>query len=634
MVLSQNNKIHPLILVASLIVVIACLYWAESFLKPLALSVLLAFLLSPVVKRLQKIVFKRVPAVILTSILAFGILGIIAWTISSQIKDMANDLPRYRDNIRQKIIDFRTARKGSVLAKVQDSVNEAMEFIRIEGKNNPKNEEKKSIHTKETNEIHTESKVYEEARDGPILVQAYKPSGYGQLLSLVGPLMGPFGYLCMVIVFVIFILIELPQIRIRIIRLIGYSRLPITTNAFEEAGKRIRHYLLVQLLLNTGFGIAVSIVLSLIKVPYALVLGFIAGFLRFIPFVGVWCGAIFSVVISLAVFDSWIQPLLVGGLFIILELIYNVILEPRLYGYSAGVSPFPLLVSIAFWTWLWGPVGLLLATPLTTFIVVLGKCIPEMESLVILLGDQPIVESPVTCYQRLMARDPDEAVRIIDKFLKFHSIEQVYDEILIPALCYAKRDYRNDLLAEGDRQYIFQAVRDMIEDLSIRQESVTHASTQSVHSDAPKILMLGYPACDEADEIALLMLSQLLDPKQYEVKVFSDRSLFSEVISFIEDKKISLVCISTLPPDPLSHVRLFSKRLHNRFPNLKISVGRWGSKEAIEETWPDFISKNNIDQVSTTLLQSKNWIQQLSSLPIKPLSDLGYEGPSKVTLQQ
>jgi predicted PurR-regulated permease PerM len=251
---------------------------------------------------------------------------------------------------------------------------------------------------------------------------------------MAGPLLGPFAAGGLIIVLVIFMLINREDMRNRLIALIGHGQLTATTHALEEASDRISRYLLMQLILNGAFGIAVSLGLLLIGVPYAPLWGFFAAVLRYIPYLGSWLSALLPIAMSLLVSDSWTQPILIAVLFLALELPINLFVEPWLYGRRTGVSEAALLVAVAFWAWLWGPVGLILASPLTACLVVLGKYVPALSFFNTLLGDRPVLDPPIRYYQRLLARDHDEAVEIAEEQSKNSSVEAVYDQVLVPAL--------------------------------------------------------------------------------------------------------------------------------------------------------------------------------------------------------
>jgi hypothetical protein len=325
------------------------------------------------------------------------------------------------------------------------------------------------------------------------------------------------------------------------------------------------------------------------------------------------------ITLSLAVSDGWLQPSLVIGLFLFLELVSNNLMEPWLYGHSIGVSTVALVTAAAFWTFLWGPIGLVLSAPLTVCLAVLGKYVPQLEFFDVLLNDGPPLEPPVTLYQRLLARDQDEAAQIVQTYLKSHSHENVYDELLVPALVAAKRDRERDQITDQDEEFILQAMREIIEDLGEHQASMLPAEKvdasgngrgqdKSENPDTdraipPKVMVLTCPARDEADRLALEMLRQLLDPIRWQVEIAPVETLAAELLAMVETKMPAVICIGSLPPGGLAHTRYLCKRLSTRFPDLRIVVGRWGRRGDRENQTE--LGSAGATKVDETLLETR-----------------------------
>ncbi len=462
--------------------------------------------------------------------------------------------------------------------------------------------------------------VFKEDPEKPVLVVVQTPSMLWQLPSVLESL----ATAGLVIVLVIFMLIRYADLRGRILYLAGHHRLTVATKALDEAGHRISRYLLMQSIINGSYGAAAGLGFFLIGVPYAMLWGFLAAVLRFIPYAGPTIAAVLPSALSLAVFPGWGQPLLVIGIILLLELVSNMIMEPLLYGQSVGVSEVALLVAVAFWTWLWGAVGLILATPMTVCIGVLGKYVPQIEFIGVLLGDEPAMQVPTNYYQRLVAHDQDEAAALVEEYLETHPLEVLYDDVLIPALTAAKRDRELGTLTEEDVHFIIQAARAIVEDLNPRPPhpltparlTTTSATTEvSTMTLPPRIL--GCPAHDATDELALLMLQQLLDPERYHIAIISAEMLAGEVLSVVERQHIGLICVAALPPGAMAPVRYLCKRLRARFPDCKIAVGRWGPEEAIDNPRIRF-RELGADEVGTTLIETRNQISQLSQLVSPP----------------
>jgi predicted PurR-regulated permease PerM len=592
----SSGNLPSLIAVATFVLIIASLYWAQAVLIPIALSIMLTFLLSPVSGALERMGLRRIPSVIFIVVLTFSLLGGIGWVVTLQFGSLANELPTYRKNISQKIADIREAGRGGALEKVQKTAADVKEQFQ-------KNDEP--------------ARVQEKPRE--VVVKGEQSSTFWPVPLDLGPMVERFAGAGLVIVLVVFMLIQREDLRNRLIRLIGYGRLTVTTRALEEAGDRISRYLLMQTIINSSFGLAVGLALYLIGVPYAVLWGFFAAVLRFIPYVGAFAAAIMPSALSLAVFEGWMWPILVVGIFVALELLNNMVLEPLLYAESARVSGVGLLVAVAFWTWLWGPVGLVLATPLTVCVVVLGKYVAGMDFIGVLLSDQPAMESNMSYYQRLLAMDQAEAAEIVEEHLKTHPQEQLFDGVLIPALSYARRDREFGRLTEDGEQFVFRATREILEDLnSLMPQSSSELSdssrttTTEGNSPAmlPKISILGCPAHDEADELALLMFRQLLDSTKYELEIMSDAMLTAEVVAVIGEKNPAMICIAAVSPGGLAQTRYLCKRLRARFPNLKIAVGRWG----IGSEDSNSIVLAGADRVGTTMIETREQMIQLSQI--------------------
>jgi len=547
---------------------VVALYWLQAVLIPMALAVLLTFLVSPVVGALQRWGLGRVPAVLVTVVLALSILGGIGWALTRQLVMLADELPGYSRNIHQRIADLRGASRGGSVEKVQKTVDEVVGEIQKTDKPG-------------------------EPRQRPVAVTLQPPSILAHLPSLLQALANA----GVVSVLAIFMLLERLELRDRVILLIGYRRLTATTRALDEAGARISRYLLMQSIINGSFGVVVGLGLFLIGVPYAVVWGALVAALRFIPYVGSLVAALLPLAISLAVFPGWLQPALVVGLFLVLELVTNMVIEPWLYGQSAGVSQVALMVAVTFWTWLWGPVGLLLATPLTVCLIVLGKHLPALRFIVVLMGDRPVIEAKARYYQRLLARDQDEAADIVEAYVSADGRQSVYDAVLLPALYYAKQDRDRGLLTEGDVQFVGQATREILDVLA-------HDAPPLSETDAGAwVRIAGCPARDEADALGLEMLRHLLDPARYRIEVSGTGMLTTEVLAWVELHRPALLCIGAVAPGGLSQARHLCKRLRSQYPELKIVIGRWGLHDEKDADRQHLLAAG-ADHVETTLLDT------------------------------
>jgi predicted PurR-regulated permease PerM len=580
------------IFLPSAVLVVAILYWAQEVLVPIAIAILLSFVLAPLVSALEQLRLGRIAAVTITAILAVFIILAIGWLVARQVGGLANDLPQYRRNIRAKIADLRDFKKGGALEKVEETVEEVKSEL-----NKPKSPAK--------------------APPREVVVAGQEESVFWPIPLATGPMIERLAAAGLAIVLVIFMLIQREELRNRLIRIFGYSRLTVTTKALEEAGQRISHYLLAQFLINSGFGVTVGILLFLIGVPYALLWGLMAILLRFIPYVGPWAAALMPTALSLAYFPGWLTPLLVVAVFIVVELITNLVLEPRFYGESAGVSELAVLIMAAFWTWLWGPVGLMLATPLTVCLVVFAKYVPEMTFITVLLSDAPAMEPYVNYYQRMLASDQDEGEEIVTDYLKHHAPADLYDQVFIPALSRAKNDRRRNQLTAHDENAVYEGTRAILEELEATQKDSAEGKSDTATPRPDCEHVLCFPADGKADELALLSFEKMLDPRRYRAEVVSADMLAAEMVALVEQRGTKLVCIGAIAPGGLAHARYLCKRIRARSAEAKILVGRWGDAANLE-TARATLTGAGADRVASTLAEARDQLSQLSHLEAAP----------------
>jgi predicted PurR-regulated permease PerM len=587
------SRLQPIIVFATILLAVACLARAQAVFVPLALAFVLVFILSPVVTWLERRIGRSV-AVVLVLLLVLVAVASVGYLLTSQLVRLGNEVPNYKSNIRKKVADVRWLGRDGSLQKVQRTVEEAVgEATETGGERTLPN------------------------RPVPVIVQEDQSSQIWSIPTALGPWLEPLATGGFVLVLVAFMLIERTELRNRVIRLVGHGRLALTTKALDEAAARISRYLLMQSLVNAVFGLGVGVGLVALGVPYALLWAFLAAVLRFIPYVGPWLAALLPIALSLAVFEGWVRPALVIALFLGLELFTNMVLETFLYASSAGVSQVALLVAVAFWTWLWGPVGLMLATPLTVCLVVLAKYVPALEFVGVLFGDAPVLEPHVTLYQRLLAGDHDEAAVIVEEFLEHNPAERVFDDLFLPALALAKRDRSRRRLGDDDERVVLQTTREVLEEVAppVRDPDPAEA-------ERPRARILGCPARDAFDELGLEMLRQVLQPSAIDLEPASSALLSSEVIARVEapredGNECPVLCIATVAPGGIAQVRYLAKRLRARVPGLRIVVGRWGAPENLEEAREAFTTAG-VDEVADTLLATRDQLQHLCQLRAEP----------------
>jgi predicted PurR-regulated permease PerM len=548
--------------------------------------------------------------------LAFLLLGAVGWVISQQVGALVSRMPRYKGEIVNKLQGLQ---KGygevGVIGNIRNLVNiVAGELV----KSKPDEDEKGGDNNDtEGKGIKADEKPKPgESPKNPLYV-SQAPNDMSRLLEVAGPAGEGLATTFLVIVLTIFMVIQRENLRNRVVRLVGHGRLIVTTRALDEGARRISSYLIMMVLVNTSFGLILAVGLFVFgaytgqeSLRYTAVLwGFIAGSLRFVPYLGTWVAAALLALFSVATLPGWGPPLGVFIFFLVLELVTANVVEPLLFGHSTGSSPLALLLAAAFWTWLWGPVGLILSTPLTVSLVVLGKYVPQLRFFEVLLGDDPALSAEITFYQRLVARDQDEASELVEDFLESHSVEATYEELLLPALLLAKRDHERGELDDDDLEFVLQATRDLIEDLPTLQPEPVPGKTAG-REGAGNAVLIGCPARDESDELALHLLAQLLHGQGYHTEVISSKVLTAEVLARVGNACPAVVCIGSLPPGGLAQARYLCKRMRVQCPTVKVVVGRWGETENVERI-EKRLRAAGADYVGTTLLQTRSQVVPL-----------------------
>ncbi len=563
----------------TLALITAALYFGREVLIPLALAILISFILTPSVQRLHKLRLGRVPAVLLVVILAFGGIGALTWMMGTQIVDFAETLPRYEQNIRAKAAALHGG-GASVLDHAKQTVQHLQEEIGI-GSPAPAPVPVPRRGTPRASLSSPLPVTVVEPPDTPLTI----------LRTTLFPLLGPLGTAGLVIIFVIFMLIQREDLRDRLLRLFGQGRLNASTQALDEAAERVSRYLLMQSLINGGTGTAVGVGLFFIGVPNAILWGLFAAVLRFIPYLGPWIAASVPVLISLAVFPGWEKPLLTLGLFLLIELISNNVVEPLVYGSETGISTIGILVSAVFWTWLWGPVGLLMATPLTVCLVVIGRYVPQLQFLDVLLGDQPPLPIEAQVYHRLLAMDSSEVGAVLESCMKDRTVAQFYDGVLIPALILAERDRHRGELSPERQEFIDTTIRDWIDELAGR--------TAGQGGALPVGRLVCVPAHDVADELAGHMFAQLAG-RDAMPAVLESGLARTEMLRRLAELGADQVFISALAPFAYTQAREVCRDLRSHFPKLRIVVGLWDLR-AEADRYRRRLTAAGADEVVATL---------------------------------
>jgi predicted PurR-regulated permease PerM len=616
------SQISQLVALTAGVVVIAALYFARVVLVPFALAMLFSFLLSPLVSLLEKTRLPRAVSVLLVVVISMAVVGSIGVVVTNQLLDVTNELPNYKANIKKKV-DSAHGSNSAPLVRATEAVNElSNEVLETPSARVPIARQHQPLGTSGPT-------------GNPVEVQlVHAPnSPWGFLYGWLGTV----GVAGIVLVFTIFMLLRREDLRNRFIRLVGHSHLNLMTQALDDASHRISKYLLLQFLVNASYGFVVGVGLHFIGLPNALLWGVIAAVLRFLPYVGPTIGALLPTVLSLAVFDGWARSLEVVGLFLFIEIIVANFLEPMLYGAQTGISSLAILVAAVFWTLLWGPVGLVLSTPLTVCLVVLGRYVPQLKFLHILLGDEPVLTPDAHFYQRLLAADHREARQVLEQHLEGKSLLELYDSVVIPALGLAERDRHQNDLDETVERFICQSTRELIEELceksaEVREMPVVgadghysgNAATQSALPLRTKVVCV--PVRDEADEIVGVMLAQVLERDGREAQCIS-LGTAQEMLEQIVNENPDVVFLSALPPFALTYARTLYKKVRARLPDVLILIGIWNFSE-VDRLSARLALDNNGRGVTTlraALEEVRGHCDIEGANPEVPLSDLVLE---------
>lgn len=582
--------------------IVVALQWGRPVLIPIAVAVLLTFLLNPVVKAFHHRGLSQFVSV-MTAVSAAGIiLMCLGWVVTKQVSGMVAELPQNTARIKAKVKTLKELATGPTKDRIGQMIEEISEEIYLPA-------------AERTAVASGEAKEQVDPRTGLVIVQE-NSAYWTSLTGYMGSAFEILGTLALSLVLLVFFLIEREDLRDRVVLLAGKARLALTSKALEDITDRISRYIGMVALVNGGFGLVLTGGLMLLGVPYALLWGFLAATLRFIPYIGPWIGAVFPITMSLAMSDGWGQPLGVFAFVAVIELFTNNVVEPLLFGHTTGVSPTALLVSAATWLYLWGPIGLVLSASFAVCLVVIGKNIPQLSFLYLLLGDKPALNADYSYYQRLMLGEYHEAANLALKRLKSTSAELTYDEMIVPVLNFTKRDVGRDYLTEDDQRTIVDGIRVTLgkidDELSKSTDWVTWFSTPKAaieQVDLPelgaKTKVLACPATDDSDRVVLEMLGQLLEPNRWALKIESSETLTSELIMRVRAESPAMIVIASVPPGGLAHCLYLCKRLRKAASGIPILVLRCGQKRNISRE-RDQLEKAGASFVRTTLVQMRD----------------------------
>src|SRR5271155_620590 len=557
--------------------VLLTLYFARDLLIPLAMALSLNFLLAPAVIHLERLRVPRLPAVLLVVLLASSFIAVTGWVVVRQLLDVASDLPSYRQNIDDKLAAIHVPTAGLVGSAIYGIRILNQDLFGTKTPPPPPEPDKGRIIRRNSHEPERQIPQTSQSNSTPAQVVVVQPptSDFAYAQQLLKPVIKPLGMLGMVVIFTIYMLFKREDLRNRLLLLAGMGRLNVLTQALNDAAQRISSYLLMNVLVNASYGAVFGIGLYLLHVPNATLWGVLLGILRMVPYAGMIIGGGLPIGFAFAAFPGWWTPLFVVLLFIVLEITVSNLIEPWLYGSHTGISALALVTTAMVWTLLWGLPGLILSTPLTVCLIVVGRYMPQMSFLHILLGDEAELAPEAHFYERLLAMDQTEAHHIADKFLDGHRLVDLYDGVVLPALSLAEQDRHKGFLDDTRSTFLFQSATELIAELTDYRSPLPDPVETEVFVDraCPVVCI---PANDQADEIAAVMLSQLLEQRGHKTMLLPAAALAPEIVDRLREEPSTTICISALPPFAFVHARNLCMRVRELLPKNRILIGLWG----------------------------------------------------------
>jgi predicted PurR-regulated permease PerM len=597
---AEISRTQPVLVLA---VTVLILYFARDLLIPLTFALTLSFLLAPAVSRLESRRVPRVLAVALTCIVAFIGIFSVGYIVSRQLLNVANDLPAYRLNIQRKL--------ATVHSPAEQSLEKA--FNAVEGISGDITTTAPPTATQAPTQVQ------------PVRIIDPDRTQLQTTAELLMRFLRPIGTVGVVIVFSIYLLMKREELRHRILLLAGMGRINLMTQALQEAATRISQYLLFQLAVNAAYGILFGGGLYLIGVPDATLWGALAGILRIVPYVGTATSLALPLIVSVAISTTWWPPILILGLFLALELTATNFVEPWLYSTRTGISSLALLAMAIFWALLWGWPGLILSTPLTVCIVVMGRHVPQLSFLHTLLGTDAELSAEALFYERLLAMDQQEARAVANRFLDGKPLVELYDSVLIPALALVEQDRHQGNLDDKRSDFFFLTIGEIVAELTDyhqKQPADTSPATpkrisRQIENDFAVVCI---SVSDQADELTTLMLGQLMERASHPTLLLSAASVAGEILDSLAAEPTTVVFISALPPFAFSQARAICQRVRSHLPNNRIIVGLWNSPNDPDQTPEQLIERFGsgkpsiiVTSLAQALQQLTNWHLQQSS---------------------
>jgi predicted PurR-regulated permease PerM len=615
---SSSSIVNALII---FVIVIATLYFARAVLIPVALAGILSFMLAPPVRMLQNLQFPRGLAVIAVVLLAFTAIFALGGVMARQVTRLAKDLPGYQATISAKIERLRGGGEAGTLKRAEQVLRELGKEI------SNSNSKEKSARTLRADLVAGKDQAL-------IPVEVHEP-GVGPLetlRSLITPLLSPVATTILIVVLVVFILLQREDLRNRLIRLAGSTDIPHTTAAIDDAAHRLSRLFLTQLAINSGFAILVGFGLWFIGIPSHFVWGVLAGVLRFVPYVGSILGMVFPLVLALSVDPGWSMVLWTAALFLGLEGLTGQVIEPIFTGHSSGLSPAAVVLAATFWAWLWGPVGLLLATPLTVILVVLGRHVDALKFLDVMFGNERVLSDAESFYQRMLARDPVEAVEQAKSFMARHSLCDYCDQVIRAALMLAQKDAERGILEEGNAKILRETVDCLFTDIAhehwvTRKEA--HAAILAPTAKLPLLnkdqlalswrseaALVSIGVRTELDEAAAIVLSTLANIHGIGTRIERPDALKAANLTKLDFTGVAMICLSSVDMKTPAHIHYAARRLKSRAPHAKLLLAVWSAKDdktltGLQEAVSANYSARSFHEAAAVILEEAAARQQL-----------------------
>lgn len=625
----------PLILLALALV---ALYLARVVLIPLAIALSLNFLLTPAVMQIERIRVPRILAVLLAVLMAFSLAGGVGWIVARQVIAVINYLPNYRENIHDKLASLHAPTSGP-LSRTITSLREI--GAEVSSATEPKQEQPPQALTRRERE---RARLQAEKQPVPVTIITPPPSAGEYFVRYARPVLEPLGMALMVVIFTFYMLLKRESLRNRLLLLGGMGQLNPMSQALNEASSRISRYLVLNVLVNACYGVIFGVALFLLHVPNATLWGTLMAILRMIPYAGTMIGGAVAVAFTIAVFPGWWHPLWVLLVFVGLEFFVANFIEPHIYGRGTGISAFALVVMAIVWTLLWGWPGLIVSTPMTVCLIVMGRHIPRLSFLHTLLGEEAELSPQAHFYERLLAMDQTEAHQVAEEFLREHTLVELYDTVVLPAVVTSEQDRHKGALDEVRSEWLYHSAAELIAELTDYQpppgveaaeianeaeaalvtarldrdsglgNGLGHEVEKSAEHASPAVCL---PVEDQADELAATMLSQLLERRGHQGMLLPPAGLSEELLSRMAEAPNTVLCISAVPPFAFARTRRLAQSLREGLPKNPIIVCLWGEIGDIEMIRGRF-GNARPDAIVTSLRDALTRVRELDAKNAAP----------------